>query len=98
MKSKYIGKIYDGRWKVIRFENYVVGKTTGRFVLKNIYNDEETVVKDATLRRIDRGETTLSVVMSHKIRTSKGYRKPDWQITKKQRKIRGMKDENSLLG
>ena len=80
MGSKYIGKIYDGRWQVIRFEKYGQDGHGGRFTLKNVYNEQEISVKDTTLRRIDIGETTLSKVVYHKIKNSKGYKRPDWMF------------------
>ena len=72
VRSKYIGKVYDGRWEVVKREHY--GKCKGgssRFVLRNIYNGMETTVKDTTLRKIDRGELTVSGVMSIKITKGK---------------------------
>ena len=68
--EKYIGKIYEGRWRVERFENYAgLNKSNaGRFVLVNIYNGEERRLKDQTLRRIDRGEVSLSWVFAQKVK------------------------------
>jgi hypothetical protein len=68
--NKYIGKVYEGRWEVVRFEPY--GKShnhnSGRYVLRNIYNENEIFFKDATLRRIDREEITISKLQSKKLK------------------------------
>ena len=69
--KKYIGKIYEGRWEVIRFEPYGHQSHAGRFVLKNIYNGNEISFKDQTLRQIDRGEITLSKIVCRRIRRIK---------------------------
>lgn len=69
--KKYIGKIYEGRWEVIRFEPYGHQYNTGRFFLKNIYNGNEISFTDRTLRRIDRGETTISKIACRRIRRIK---------------------------
>lgn len=80
MTSKYIGKIYDGRWEVIRFEKCgEEGKRVERFILKNIYNKEEIVINGGTIRRIDRGLTTVSSVICYRIKKSKDYRKSNWR-------------------
>ena len=79
--EKYIGKIYEGRWEVIRFEPYGQQSNTGRFVLKNIYNGNEISFKDQTLRLIDRGEITLSKIACRRIRRikkEKGIRTYNW--------------------
>lgn len=73
--KKYIGKIYEGRWEVIRFEPYGHQSHAGRFVLKNIYNGNEISFKDQTLRRIDRGEITLSKIVCRRIRRIKKYKR-----------------------
>ena len=69
--SKYIGRIYDGRWEVVACEHYNGTSGSYRITLRNIYNNETTTVKDSTLRKIERGETTLSKVRSHKIKTKR---------------------------
>ena len=68
-----IGNIYDGRWEVIRFEPYGTMKSnrSGRYVLKNIYNEEEITIKDERLRQVDKGERTLSSILSNKIKNGK---------------------------
>ena len=51
MAVKYIGKIYEGRWEVIRFEKYDNSRA-GHYILRNVYNQNEIIIKDATLRKI----------------------------------------------
>ena len=62
---KFIGKIYDGRWKVIeciRCENRQI-----KYTLENIYNQRTIRIDGRTLRRVEKGETTISKVMAHNI-------------------------------
>ena len=61
MTNKRIGKIYDGRWRVIRYEK-------PKYILQNIYNQEEMSIKDVTLKKIEEGETTISKVRLHHMR------------------------------
>ena len=71
MREKYIGKIYDGRWEVIRFERYGSNSKAGKFVLRNIYNGSEVSFKDSTLRKIDSGKTTVSYLRYKRLKTIK---------------------------
>lgn len=53
MKSKRVGKIYDGRWECVEIIN---SKTSNRkFRLKNIYNDNEIIVNKNTMSLFDKG-------------------------------------------
>lgn len=70
MKGQYIGKIYEGRWEVIKWERYNNSRA-GKYILRNIYNGDEVSLKDATLRKIDRNETSVSRVIVHHIRNKK---------------------------
>lgn len=72
--DKYIGKILEGRWEVVRFETYANSRE-GRFYLKNIYNNEQFFIKSDSLRRIEKGETTLSRLITNRIRRGKGYKR-----------------------
>lgn len=71
MKSKYLGKIYEGRWEVIKAEKRVI-------TLKNIYNQEIMEIDRNILMRVDRNETTIS-----NIRTCRIYNKENWLDTPK---------------
>lgn len=57
---KYGGKIYDGRWKVISRQNT-------NYILENIFNQNQIIISEKTLRRIDSGETTISKSISTKL-------------------------------
>lgn len=54
-KKTYIGKIYEGRWQVMKFT-----RKTGQYTLKNIYNNREMTVCVTMLKRIDTGESSVS--------------------------------------
>ena len=73
MVKKYIGKIYEGRWKVIGFEKYDNSRA-GHYILRNVYNQNEIIIRDATLRKIEKGETSVSRVIVHRIRNKKYYK------------------------
>lgn len=66
MKSKKIGKIYDGRWKCIDIEH--TSKNYYRFLLENIYNHEIIRVSRETMVKVDRGYSISKVYsMKNKI-------------------------------
>lgn len=58
-KSKYKDKVYDGRWKVVLCKD-------NKYTLENIYNHNQIVVANDTMTRIDKGETTISNIMSYR--------------------------------
>lgn len=64
-KTKYKDKIYDGRWKVL-------GCHDNKYILENIYNQQQIIVANSTMAKIDRGETTVSNIMSYRA-SSKGF-------------------------
>lgn len=69
MSSKYLGKVYDGLWEVINYE-----KRNGHiasYILKNIYNGNILKFSVNTIRKIDKGETTVSKIICEKIRASR---------------------------
>lgn len=74
MKRKYIGKIYEGRWEVIRFERYGSNSKAVRFILRNIYNGSEVSFKDSTLRKVDSGKTTISYLIHDRLKNHKKER------------------------
>ena len=49
------GKIYEGRWKVVRCERNC-------YYLENIYNHEEMKIGYRPLQRVEKGETTISQI------------------------------------
>ena len=55
-KSKYIGKIYEGRWKV-------VGIGDKHATLVNIFNEKEISIHVTSLVKVDRGKTTISKII-----------------------------------
>lgn len=59
MTSKYKNKIYDGRWKVLGCHNT-------QYTLENIYNHHQIVIANNTMAKIDKGETTVSNVLSYR--------------------------------
>lgn len=75
MKEKRIGKIYEGRWEVIGYEYYSETKKNKKFILKNIFNDSTITLKDQTIRKVERNETTLSKILHNKIMSIKKYKK-----------------------
>lgn len=60
--NKYIGELYDGRWKVTKCENRTI-------TLENIYNHEIMELTRGVFMRVRRNQTTIS-----NIRTQRAYR------------------------
>lgn len=53
MKSKYLGKIYDGRWKVIDYKRLNKKYREYEYTLQNIYNGEKMTISSTQLYRIE---------------------------------------------
>ena len=56
---KYMGKIYEGRWKVVSMKKSENGNIDG-YYLENVYNQQRIYVNKSTLARIEKGETSVS--------------------------------------
>lgn len=65
MKSKYLGKIYDGRWKVI---DYKILNTKSRYeyTLQNIYNGEKITISRSQMYRINKNSQSVCRVYGNK--------------------------------
>lgn len=63
MSEKYIGQVYDGMWKVIDREIANPKSRTYYFLLENIYNHTQIKIHSTILRKVDRGETTISKII-----------------------------------
>ena len=59
-QSKYLGNVYDGRWKVIKAE-------TRTITLENIYNQEKMEIDRSIFIRVDRKQTTISNIRTCRI-------------------------------
>jgi len=59
MSSKYIGRIYEGKWKV---ENYF----NSHYILVNIYNGQTLTIHHNTMKKLDNKQTTVSkIIVTH---------------------------------
>lgn len=67
-KSKYIGKVYDGVWKVVSLKRYKESSNAQYCILENIYNHKQLKIRYATLYKLDKGETTVSKIIRTHIR------------------------------
>lgn len=56
-KSKYLGNIYDGRWKVIKI-TYTDPKHQ-YYVLENVYNMTQITISAGAMKNISEGKTTI---------------------------------------
>lgn len=68
MKSKYYGKVIDGKWVIT---NYELRNHHYFYTLTNAYNDQTIEITHATLLCILRGETSVSRIMSFRITKSR---------------------------
>ena len=64
-KSKYIGKIYEGRWKVIEIETKKEPYRITNYVLENIFNHSRMVLKNRQILNIEKGLTTISKIIAY---------------------------------
>lgn len=58
-KSKYIGKIFEGRWMVISVEK-LPEKHNRIFILENIYNKEQMRIWEGTFYKVLNETFTIS--------------------------------------
>lgn len=58
-RCKYLGNIYDGRWKVIKIIYKNNDKKHQYYVLENIYNKTQIAISPKTMRNISEGKTTI---------------------------------------
>lgn len=64
-KSKYLGIIIDGYWKVAKVSKFVKNKNV-HCLLQNIYNGKELVVDWRTMKKIIEGKASVSKVLRRK--------------------------------
>lgn len=74
--SRYLGKIYDGTWKVVHYErteskNYC-------YILENQFNNNRYAVGAKTMSKLDRGETTMSSIIHTSIKLKIDRRLKKW--------------------
>ena len=70
--NKYLGKIYEGRWKVIERVYNKNGQING-YTLENIYNKETIFVNHNYMPLVDKNILTIS-----KLRQRKAIRNGSW--------------------
>jgi len=63
-KSKYIGQIIDGKWKIIKCKSHY-------YTLINIYNNQIIKITNKCLLNVLRGETSISRIVYYRIKKSK---------------------------
>lgn len=56
MESKYIGQVFEGRWKVIALHKE-------KFTLENIYNERKIELFKTVFMNVVKGKTTISRVL-----------------------------------
>lgn len=66
MKSKYLGKIYDGRWKVIEYKKRNAKYRYYEYTLQNIYNKEKMIISSSQLYRIEHNGVSACRVYGNK--------------------------------
>ena len=76
MKSKYLGKIYDGRWKVIEYKNISKKYRDYEYTLQNIYNGEKMTISGTQLYRIE--HNGLSICRTYRNKISRKRRITQW--------------------
>lgn len=75
MTSKFMGQVFDGRWKVIDTKPANDGRRKHYInILENIYNKETIEIETRALNKVANGETTISHIMYSRL-NKKGYGK-----------------------
>lgn len=74
--NKYVGELYDGRWKVTKCENRII-------TLENIYNHEIMELSRGVFMRVHRKQTTIS-----NVRTQRAYKTSDKLVAKPPKAVR----------
>ena len=67
MKSKYLGKIYDGRWKVIGYKRLNKKYREYEYTLQNIYNGEKMTISGRHMYRIEKKGLSVCRTYGNKI-------------------------------
>ncbi len=84
MKSKYLDKIYDGMWKVIKAEHR---DTHEYYTLENIYNHKKIEIVGETMKKLSDGKTTVGNIIRYAIMSAtKGNGTENTLIHKKNEK------------
>ena len=60
MENKNIGKIFEGRWKVVEYVN-------PKYILENIYNGKRIEIWKSTFHKIECGQTTISKILCYRV-------------------------------
>lgn len=60
-KSKYLGKVYDGRWEIIGTEPTT--KNHVRYIARNIFNNNILKIDDVQISLIEKGEINVGHVI-----------------------------------
>ena len=67
VKSKKIGKVYEGAWEIIESMSTNTKTKHTNYVLKNIYNGRLLVICDSQLLKIEKGESSISKVIRRRM-------------------------------
>ena len=89
--SKYLGKVYEGRWKVVK---YRYNKCHYYYTLENIYNKQEIELSNELLVKIDRGEKTISKLIAFRLVKDKKNKRGwnDYYSNSHQRRLNKIKE------
>lgn len=68
MGSKYLNRIYEGKWKV---ENYF----NEHYILVNTYNGQTLTIHHNTMKKLDDKKTTVSKIIITHMKMQHLYRK-----------------------
>lgn len=60
-KSKYLGKVYDGRWEIIGTETHRPNHTT--YIARNIFNKRIIKIDDIQISLIEKGKIDVGCVI-----------------------------------
>lgn len=92
MRTKYLGKVFDGRWEVVDRKEHT-------FILKNIYNQETMEIRENVFYNLLDGKTTISNIRTCRIygesdtliKKPKAIRRRDYQVYRRLSEERGLR-------
>lgn len=82
-KSKYLGEILEGKWKIISVE-YNKETQHSYFTLQNQFNNMVIIISDRSFYHIKQGKTTIGHIFYNRINKEHyGKELKEWQKAQK---------------
>ena len=80
MNSKYVGNVYEGRWKVVSL-------IKGKYKIENIYNQKSIEISKTQMYRIGSGKSTVSQIITFRLARNK---EKQWNTLKPRKYVQSL--------